>query len=271
MIDAGSVDGIDQTVEPRLDGRPPYIVFDLAKVDYVSSTGWGLFAKYHQAVAGWGGTMALCGMSPELNEIFSCLEFYSFIPSFNTLQEALDARPAGDPEHPDVDAPRATAAPPENVVVTGESIPVDDDDLISEDILDLGEVAEPETPDTNVRRRWTEPEPGTKPAFDRRSQKPRAEDRAQPPSDEQTDDTQQDWGSGERRELPDDQRRPGFGDGFVDVSDGVHSVDVDGSTTDDRVDEDERIRKLGWGEYGDRLKSSIDKKRKKNKKKKDGQ
>jgi anti-anti-sigma factor len=264
MIEAASVDQIDREVQSRLDLRPEYVIFDLSNVDYVSSTGWGLFAKYHQCVEEWGGSMALCGMSPELNEIFSCLEFYSFIRSFNTAEEALAARPSGSAKPPTAEAP--PQVPEMRADAPGTPIQLDDDELAAADeILDLGDVAEPERPDA-PQGRWPESDQNARPKF-----KPGSVD---DPVEANRDESEQpagepdDWHGSERRDLPDAQRRPDYGQGFVDVDDESQNVDVDGSTTGERVDDDKRIRDLGWGEYGDRLKSKMDKKEKKKKKKK---
>ena len=54
IIEASSVDGIDRDIKTRLDTKPLYVVFDFSAVEYISSTGWGLFAKYHNYVQGLG-------------------------------------------------------------------------------------------------------------------------------------------------------------------------------------------------------------------------
>jgi anti-anti-sigma factor len=111
MIEASSVSEIDEEIEVRLEAHPACLVVDVTDVDYVSSTGWGIFAKYHQTVSAWGGRVVLCGMRRELYDIFLCLEFHSFIPSFATREDALKTLPAGDRQSPPMAAVPSPHAP----------------------------------------------------------------------------------------------------------------------------------------------------------------
>ena len=62
----------------------------------------------------------------------------------------------------------------------------------------------------------------------------------------------------------DERERSELDNRFVDISHRPDSVDVESAVTDKNIDRDENIRKIGWGNYGERLK-----KRNKPRKKKD--
>ncbi|UCH84874.1 MAG: anti-sigma factor antagonist, partial [Candidatus Latescibacterota bacterium] len=90
-IEAVAVSRLDDEIKSKFESKPRFVLFDLRAVDYISSTGWGLVAKYYDQVNGWGGVVALCGMNQDLFEIFSFLEFHSFIQTYMTRDDALAA------------------------------------------------------------------------------------------------------------------------------------------------------------------------------------
>ncbi|UCH85325.1 MAG: hypothetical protein JSW50_06455, partial [Candidatus Latescibacterota bacterium] len=60
------------------------------------------------------------------------------------------------------------------------------------------------------------------------------------------------------------------GDGvFVDFSAGSQRVDVGSAVDDDRLTEDERLRDLGWSQYGKRLRKIVDREKARRRRKKD--
>lgn len=140
MIEASTVEEIDDEVASQLAAHPGFVLFDLADVDYVSSTGWGVFAKYHELVSRWGGRIAICEMSPELNDIFRCLEFHSFIPSFATRDEALQTFPLVDPQsRPMPPASSVSTSQGTSVTRAGGSRSDEDQDSADLDaVIDIG-------------------------------------------------------------------------------------------------------------------------------------
>jgi hypothetical protein len=89
-------------------GRPIWVVLDLGGVTYISSTGWGLMAKYQEQLRAWGGAMALCAMGPDLHEIFGYLELHRIIKTYATFEEAMEAIARGETSTPVM----GKAAPP---------------------------------------------------------------------------------------------------------------------------------------------------------------
>ena len=270
-IESAAVDVLTTSMMQKLSGHPLGVLFDLEDVDYISSTGWGQFARCNETVRDWGGTVALYGLGPELHEIYSCLEFGAFIKAYPGRVEAVAAVKAGgeagrkapDPKVEPVDITDLGAIELES---PGSPIdpewPVSIDDILGyEDNESSPEAAGPAGPQL---QRW----PGEA-VFDEEAEAP-----FEPAADAGRDETApaEEPASGEDRdeavEAPpqphdgrpyigpeSDEREPSELDSrFVDISDRSDSVDVESAVADKNIDQDESIRKIGWGEYGDRLK-----------------
>jgi anti-sigma B factor antagonist len=105
LIETTAVSLVSSELDRELERLPRGFVFDLSKVEYISSSGWGQFARAFEATR----AVALVGMGPDLTEVYDCLEFRTFIPSFATEAEALQALASGDTR-------RAAARPSEQAV-----------------------------------------------------------------------------------------------------------------------------------------------------------
>jgi anti-anti-sigma factor len=105
IIETTAVSLLADEITREVSGAPEAIIFDLKSIEYVSSSGWGQFARAYEAV----GAVALVGLGSDLLEVYECLEFRSFIRAYATDTEAMRAL-AGGTTPPDVAAP-ATAGP----------------------------------------------------------------------------------------------------------------------------------------------------------------
>lgn len=76
-LDTMEIDSLIEGVLKQLAsrGHEPWVV-DLAQVDYLGSSMLGLFVNIRERIRQGGGTLVLCGMSPQLLRIFKtcCLE-----------------------------------------------------------------------------------------------------------------------------------------------------------------------------------------------------
>ncbi|MGD0542045.1 MAG: STAS domain-containing protein [Tepidisphaeraceae bacterium] len=76
-MDTMEIDGLIEAVLKSLEakGGEPWVV-DLAQVEYMGSSMLGLFVNVRERIRQGGGTLVLCGMSPQLLRIFKtcCLE-----------------------------------------------------------------------------------------------------------------------------------------------------------------------------------------------------
>jgi anti-anti-sigma factor len=317
---------LDEEINARLQSSPVHVLIDLRAVDYISSTGWGLIAKYYDQVKGWGGTIALCGMNQDLFEIFSFLEFQSFIPTYMTREVAIASIEA---QGAVIDTPR-DAPPVEPTPAGAEDAPRDDmsdgdvDDVLTEppladetmrsrdaretvdEILGDVETAEQtpgedvheppespspvddlfEEPDTEMipesqempASDWadtpapaTDDEPVAWDVEDVPAEPTQAPEGAAWSDDRDTEDVPAPMEPETQVEEPDDipAEAPAelpvdrwgdeeVGDGvFVDFADESHRVDVDSATDDENLSEDEKLRDMGWSQYGQRLRKIV--------------
>jgi len=270
-IESAAVGVLAASMMQKLTGHPRGVLFDLENVEYISSTGWGQFARCYETVRDWGGTVALYGMGPDLHEIYSCLEFQAFIKAYPGRDEREADRPAARPTDEPVDITDLGA-----IELGGpggafdEPVSVDDilgyEDNESREVGEAGEAgtetAGPAAPEPGgpELRHW----PGET-VFDEEAEAPYEPEQEpeQEPDGKQDgevtvgpDETTPDPPDG-RPYLgsPSDEREPSeLDDRFVDIRDRSESVDVESAVTDKNIDRDESIRKMGWGDYGERLK-----------------
>ena len=77
ILDSMEIDGLIDSVLGQLDSkRDGRWVVDLSQVEYLGSSMLGLFVNMRERIRQGGGTLILCGMSPQLMRIFKtcCLE-----------------------------------------------------------------------------------------------------------------------------------------------------------------------------------------------------
>lgn len=87
VIETTAVSLLSDELTRELALGPRGVVFDLSNVEYISSSGWGQFARAYESTR----AVALFGMGPDLDDVYSCLEFHSFLPAVATEDEAIRA------------------------------------------------------------------------------------------------------------------------------------------------------------------------------------
>jgi anti-anti-sigma factor len=273
-IEAAAVNVLATSMMQGMASHPRAVLFDLEDVEYISSTGWGQFANCFETVRDWGGAVALYGLSQDLFDIYSCLEFHAFIKSYKDRNEAVAAvaSAAGPPAETAPEALEPPAAPVEEPVVdSGEDEVLSVDDILGEDVglEDASPApAEPVTgPPTVEPRVWPgEREPEERELEERVVEEPAVEqddagetpEKSPPPVGETpAPDAPVSSNEAPEREPTDLDRR------FVDMSEGTDVVDVGSAVSDKGVGKDEQIREIGWAKYGERLKKRNQRKKKK--------
>lgn len=73
-----------------IDGGEHAIVINLAGLTYVSSSGLRVLLMALKKLNSVGGKFHLCGLPPNIHEIFEIAGFCSIFTIFNTLEEALN-------------------------------------------------------------------------------------------------------------------------------------------------------------------------------------
>jgi anti-anti-sigma factor len=85
VIETTAVSLLSDELNRELEAGPRAVLFDLTRVEYISSSGWGQFARAYEATR----AAALFGMGPDLNEVYAFLEFHSFLKAYATEEEAI--------------------------------------------------------------------------------------------------------------------------------------------------------------------------------------
>ena len=88
---------VDTTTSPDLERRLQallrekryHVVIDLARVEYISSAGWGIFISEIREIREHGGDLKLAGMAPDVREVFDLLEFENILQSYSDADLAV--------------------------------------------------------------------------------------------------------------------------------------------------------------------------------------
>ena len=76
-------------IEAMLEGTDePRVIVDLSEVEYVASSGWSIFFNLRKKLVMKNGKLALCGMQPEVGQVYIAMSVEGMVPAFETLQEA---------------------------------------------------------------------------------------------------------------------------------------------------------------------------------------
>jgi len=88
-IDARAVLRLEQALATSLESKSYKIIFDLGDVDYVCSAGWSLFVSKLKEIREQGGDLKLARMRENVYEMYKALDFFWFLRSYPTLEEAV--------------------------------------------------------------------------------------------------------------------------------------------------------------------------------------
>ena len=83
-------DQVDQIIEEGVI----YFIFDLTKMNYISSTGIGVFVNTLKRVRESKGDIILVGMQRRVSEVFELLGFATFFATSETVDEAVEYLPS---------------------------------------------------------------------------------------------------------------------------------------------------------------------------------
>lgn len=88
-LDVITAEEVDVALNSLITHKYVNIVIDLSAVEYISSTGWGVFLSKIKEIRELGGDLKLAGMQPDVFEVFRILEFEWFLNSHSTIDEAI--------------------------------------------------------------------------------------------------------------------------------------------------------------------------------------
>ena len=89
VIDTSTAPELERQLNGIIAESVYRIAVDLAKTDYISSAGWGVFISKIRFLRENGGDLLLAGMVPEVQEVFELLEFPQVFSSFAATEDAI--------------------------------------------------------------------------------------------------------------------------------------------------------------------------------------
>ena len=90
VIDTVSCVKLRSVMDGFVDRGIVKLVVDMSRVEYVSSSGWGVFASRIKDIRARDGDIKIFGMDEEVASIFHMLSFDSIMRSFGILAEAIE-------------------------------------------------------------------------------------------------------------------------------------------------------------------------------------
>lgn len=99
-IDTTTSDEVDTVIKSLVAARQYNIILDLDEVDYISSYGWSIFLSKIKEIRENGGDLKLARMKSDVYEVYKLLEFFWFLNSYETLEEAVKDFEAKKPPTP---------------------------------------------------------------------------------------------------------------------------------------------------------------------------
>ncbi|MFQ5637795.1 MAG: STAS domain-containing protein [bacterium] len=88
-IDFTTSDELDIVIDSLVQSRRFKIIVDLEEVDYISSRGWSIFLGKIKEIRDNAGDIKLARMKPDVFQVFEVLEFFWFLKSYETLEDAV--------------------------------------------------------------------------------------------------------------------------------------------------------------------------------------
>jgi anti-sigma B factor antagonist len=88
-LDQSNCGVLEKIINDIFESECYRIIFNMENVTYISSAGWGVFVGEIARFRVKGGDFKLFGMTPEIYQIYSMLEFYHIFEDYGTLEEVL--------------------------------------------------------------------------------------------------------------------------------------------------------------------------------------
>jgi anti-anti-sigma factor len=133
VVDTVSCVKLRSILDDLVDRGNTKLVIDMSNVEYVSSSGWGVFSSRMKEIRDSGGDIKIFGMDREVDNIFHLLGFDVIMRSFSILSAAID-----DFKAPvltaTIDMPEAGEAPREVVPVRGRRRLMDAASILNFDV-----------------------------------------------------------------------------------------------------------------------------------------
>lgn len=88
-LDMITAEQLDKAIGTLIRGKRYNIIVDLRDVEYISSSGWGVFLGNIKEIREKGGDLKLSNMTQDVYEVYKVLEFFWFIKSYISIADAI--------------------------------------------------------------------------------------------------------------------------------------------------------------------------------------
>src|SRR5882672_4600102 len=88
-VDTTTSPDLERRLQALLHEKRYHVVVDLARVEYISSAGWGIFISEIREIREHGGDLKLSGMAPDVREVFDLLEFENILQAYTDSDLAV--------------------------------------------------------------------------------------------------------------------------------------------------------------------------------------
>lgn len=88
-VDTVTAVEFEKNISPVLDSDAKTIILDCSGLEYISSSGLRVFLMMQKRMTARQGKLHLCGLRPNIKEIFDISGFSSIFKLFDRLEDAL--------------------------------------------------------------------------------------------------------------------------------------------------------------------------------------
>lgn len=88
-IDSTTTEKIETELLQQIALKKYRIIVDLEEINYINSSGWGVFLREIKDIRSKRGDLVLLKMTPDVRNVFETMEFSRILKSFDTFDEAI--------------------------------------------------------------------------------------------------------------------------------------------------------------------------------------
>ncbi len=89
FLDVVTANALERTLDSIIKSKCFKIIIDLDEVEYIGSMGWSIFLNKIKDLRNNEGDLKLAKMHTNVFEVYKLLEFFWFLKSFTTVEEAV--------------------------------------------------------------------------------------------------------------------------------------------------------------------------------------
>ena len=86
-LDTGSYPTLEERVDVVLQEKPHTLVFDMEKLDYISSMGVRVIAKAQKTMKNYNGRVVLLNLQPQIQKVFDIIKALPSQQVFSSMSE----------------------------------------------------------------------------------------------------------------------------------------------------------------------------------------